>query len=93
MKNQIDFFRFLGVRPVTLNARYLSPQERDRCFWGNLPYMHNLLSIMKKSGESALLNDHLHSNLRRIATVKKLRTVTTNHNSLMQGIESFFFNS
>lgn len=76
--------RFLGCEPRLIDAGIMSGQSRPRLFWGNLPTLSDML--FQDYGVS--LQDHLDRD--RVATVEKLRTVTTRTNSLKQGPDMKF---
>nr|CAB3239292.1 DNA (cytosine-5)-methyltransferase 3A-like [Phallusia mammillata] len=69
---------FLQKSPVVLDAKYVSPAHRPRCFWGNLPGMNR---PMVASGHHRLnLQECLEPG--RCAQTQKLRTITANLNSV-----------
>ncbi|XP_049275428.1 DNA (cytosine-5)-methyltransferase 3C [Rhipicephalus sanguineus] len=74
--------RFLQCEPALLDACSFSPQARARLFWGNIPAMH--VSLNPELVQSTSLQSILHPMLSRKAVVTKVRTVTTNPNSLRQ---------
>ena len=71
----------MDTGPVLIDASWFSAQHRARLFWGNVPGL----------GKTAIpevdikLQDCLLPNMNRRAMVEKIRTVTTNANSLRQG--------
>ncbi|KAJ9580898.1 hypothetical protein L9F63_023922, partial [Diploptera punctata] len=72
--------RFLECDPVIIDASQLSAQHRARLFWGNIPGLGcTMITDMNISLDQCLQN-----NLKREATVDKIRTVTTSSNSLKQ---------
>ncbi|CAG0894250.1 unnamed protein product [Darwinula stevensoni] len=75
--------RFLGGEPAMLDARSFSPMRRPRLFWGNIPGLHSGADDI--AAEQHSLQEKLLPHLKRKAIVKKIRTVTTNRNSLTQG--------
>ena len=78
-------YRHLGCQPAIIDAKHFSPQLRRRLFWGNIP---GLFTINKEQyvGDAALtLETSLMPNSGRRATQDKVRTLTTNTNSLLQG--------
>nr|XP_037270264.1 DNA (cytosine-5)-methyltransferase 3B-like [Rhipicephalus microplus] len=74
--------RFLQCEPVLLDACSFSAQARARLFWGNIPGMH--MSLNPELVQRTSLQSILHPLLRRKAAVAKVRTLTTNANSLRQ---------
>ncbi|XP_049519757.1 DNA (cytosine-5)-methyltransferase 3C-like [Dermacentor silvarum] len=72
--------RFLQCQPTLLDACYFSPQARARLFWGNIPGMYATLN--PELVQSISLGSILDPRLNRKAAVQKVRTVTTNPNSL-----------
>lgn len=78
--------RHLGCEPATIDAKYFSPQNRRRLFWGNIPGLFTVSSMQGSSdGEAWTLDKSLMPNSGRKATQRKIRTLTTNTNSLLQG--------
>ena len=78
-------YRHLGCQPAIIDAKHFSPQLRRRLFWGNIP---GLFTINKEQyvGDAALmLETSLMPNSGRRANQDKVRTLTTNTNSLLQG--------
>lgn len=74
--------RHLGQEPDVIDSADFSPQHRLRLYWHNLPINANTLPFENKQD----LQDVLTPNCNRYALVKKIRTVTTQANSLKQGI-------
>ncbi|KAM9342417.1 uncharacterized protein KZ484_015140 [Pholidichthys leucotaenia] len=75
-----DICRFLECNPVLLNAVDVSPANRPRLFWGNLPGMRR--PITPSQDDKLVLQDCLEPG--RLARVDKIRTVTTKSNSIRQ---------
>ncbi|XP_055930560.1 DNA (cytosine-5)-methyltransferase 3A-like isoform X2 [Argiope bruennichi] len=85
---------FLMNDPSLIDAKWVSPQIRPRYFWGNIPGMHmfnkycsslhNDVTPDLGYQEEKLLNHCLLKDLGRKAVVEKIRTVTTQKNSLIQ---------
>lgn len=76
--------RYLGCQPALWDAKYFSPQQRARYFWGNIPTIYSTPPVL--ADENLMqLNSVLSPNCHRKAMVKQLRTVTTCANSLRQG--------
>ncbi|XP_077531201.1 DNA (cytosine-5)-methyltransferase 3B-like [Haemaphysalis longicornis] len=73
--------RFLQCEPALLDGRFFSPQARARLFWGNIPGMYASLDPQQVQ-QSAGLDKILDPLLNRRPAVEKIRTVTTNPNSL-----------
>ncbi|XP_077531205.1 DNA (cytosine-5)-methyltransferase 3A-like [Haemaphysalis longicornis] len=73
--------RFLQCEPALLDGRFFSPQARARLFWGNIPGMYASLDPQQVQ-QSAGLDKILDPLLNRRPAVEKIRTVTTNANSL-----------
>uniref|UniRef100_A0A3Q3ETR4 DNA (cytosine-5-)-methyltransferase n=1 Tax=Labrus bergylta TaxID=56723 RepID=A0A3Q3ETR4_9LABR len=67
--------------PVLVDAVNVSPAHRSRCFWGNIPGMSR--PIIASQSDKLTLQDCLE--IGREARVTKVRTITTNRNSLKQG--------
>ncbi|XP_075125802.1 DNA (cytosine-5)-methyltransferase 3A-like [Leptodactylus fuscus] len=76
----------LETKPVKIDASVVSPAHRPRYFWGNLPCMNRPLVFT--SNENTTLQDCLEPG--RIAKFKKIRTITTQRHSLLQGKSSEF---
>ncbi|XP_046452935.1 DNA (cytosine-5)-methyltransferase 3B-like isoform X2 [Daphnia pulex] len=78
--------RHLDCQPAVIDAKNFSPQLRRRLFWGNIP---GLLTVheqqLTQDGESLSLEKSLMPNSGRRAAQEKIRTLTTNTNSLLQG--------
>ncbi|KAM4043935.1 DNA (cytosine-5)-methyltransferase 3A-like [Anomaloglossus baeobatrachus] len=71
---------------VKINAAAVSPAHRDRYFWGNLPGMDR--SLVFTADEKTTLQDCLEPG--RVAKFSKIRTITTNSSSMLQGKEHEF---
>lgn len=82
----IHHSRHLDCQPAVIDAKNFSPQLRRRLFWGNLPGLftvhHDQLTL---DGQSLTLDQSLMPNSGRSAAQTKIRTLTTNTNSLLQG--------
>lgn len=72
--------RFLQCEPTLLDACSFTPQARARLFWGNIPAM--CASPNPELVQSTNLQSILEPRLNRKAAVTRVRTVTTNANSL-----------
>ncbi|KAF8790600.1 DNA (cytosine-5)-methyltransferase 3B like protein [Argiope bruennichi] len=91
---QSAFVSLKGNDPSLIDAKWVSPQIRPRYFWGNIPGMHmfnkycsslhNDVTPDLGYQEEKLLNHCLLKDLGRKAVVEKIRTVTTQKNSLIQ---------
>ncbi|KAK9515250.1 hypothetical protein VZT92_025911 [Zoarces viviparus] len=79
--DKVNICRFLECNPVLVNAVKVSPAHRARCFWGNIPGMSR--PITASQNDKLNLQDCLE--IGREARVSKVRTITTNSNSLRQG--------
>ncbi|XP_068452777.1 uncharacterized protein [Clinocottus analis] len=79
--DKVNICRFLECNPVLVNAVEVSPAHRARCFWGNIPGMSRPITASKT--DKVNLQDCLE--IGREARVSKVRTITTNPNSLKQG--------
>ncbi|XP_041859223.1 DNA (cytosine-5)-methyltransferase 3B-like isoform X2 [Melanotaenia boesemani] len=79
--DRVNICRFLECNPVLVDAVKVSPAHRARYFWGNIPGMSRPIIASKK--DKLNLQDCLE--IGREARVTKVRTVTTNSNSLKQG--------
>ncbi|KAI3357858.1 hypothetical protein L3Q82_016251, partial [Scortum barcoo] len=79
--DKVNICRFLECNPVLVDAVKVSPAHRARCFWGNIPGMSRPIIASQKDKLS--LQDCLE--IGREARVTKVRTITTNPNSLKQG--------
>lgn len=77
--------RHLDCEPAVIDAKYFSPQLRRRLFWGNLPGLFTVDGDQKTAGDQLTLDRSLMPNSGRRATQAKIRTLTTNTNSLLQG--------
>ncbi|XP_040008597.1 uncharacterized protein LOC120803781 isoform X2 [Xiphias gladius] len=79
--DKVNICRFLECNPVLVDAVKVSPAHRARYFWGNIPGMSRPIIASQKDKLS--LQDCLE--IGREARVTKVRTITTNPNSLKQG--------
>ncbi len=82
----LHIYRHLDCQPTVIDAKNFSPQLRRRLFWGNIPGLftiHNEHQI--EDGKSLTLDKSLMPNSGRRAAQAKIRTLTTNTNSLLQG--------
>ncbi|XP_014907164.1 uncharacterized protein LOC106959240 [Poecilia latipinna] len=79
--DKVNICRFLECNPVLVDAVKVSPAHRARYFWGNIPGMSR--PIIASQNDKLNLQDCLE--LGREARVAKVRTITTNPNSLKQG--------
>ncbi|XP_026222633.1 uncharacterized protein LOC113166723 isoform X2 [Anabas testudineus] len=79
--DKINICRFLECNPVLVDAVKVSPAHRARYFWGNIPGMSR--PIIASQNDKLTLQDCLE--IGREARVTKVRTITTNPNSLKQG--------
>uniref|UniRef100_A0A3Q4GWT7 DNA (cytosine-5-)-methyltransferase n=1 Tax=Neolamprologus brichardi TaxID=32507 RepID=A0A3Q4GWT7_NEOBR len=79
--NKISICRFLECNPVMVDAMHVTPARRARYFWGNIPGMRR--PIVATQSDKLDLQECLE--LGRKATMCKVRTITTNANSLKQG--------
>ncbi|XP_070766006.1 uncharacterized protein [Enoplosus armatus] len=79
--DKVNICRFLECNPVLVDAVKVSPAHRARYFWGNIPGMSRPIIASQKDKLS--LQDCLE--IGREARVTKVRTITTNANSLKQG--------
>ncbi|KAM9751308.1 DNA (cytosine-5)-methyltransferase 3C-like [Menidia menidia] len=79
--DKINICRFLECNPVLVDAIAVSPAHRARYFWGNIPGMSR--PIIPSQKDKLRLQDCLE--IGREATVTKVRTITSNLNSLKQG--------
>ncbi|CAL1294732.1 unnamed protein product [Larinioides sclopetarius] len=85
---------FLAKEPALIDAKFVSPQIRPRYFWGNIPGLQMLNKYCSSSHndmisglgyqQEKLLDHCLLKNLGRKAVIEKIRTVTTQRNSLIQ---------
>jgi hypothetical protein len=71
----------MGIDPVLIDASWFSAQHRARLFWGNVPGLGKTMI----PEVNIKLQDCLLPGMNRRAVVEKIRTVTTNTNSLRQG--------
>ncbi|XP_032376067.1 uncharacterized protein LOC116692137 isoform X1 [Etheostoma spectabile] len=79
--DRVNICRFLECNPVLVDAVKVSPAHRRRYFWGNIPGMSR--PIIASQNDKLDLQDCLE--IGREARVNKVRTITTNPNSLKQG--------
>ncbi|XP_038550948.1 DNA (cytosine-5)-methyltransferase 3C-like, partial [Micropterus salmoides] len=79
--DKVNICRFLECNPVLVDAVKVSPAHRARYFWGNIPGMSR--PIIASQNDKLSLQDCLE--IGREARVTKVRTITTNPNSLKQG--------
>ncbi|KAM7411154.1 hypothetical protein PAMA_021233 [Pampus argenteus] len=79
--DKVNICRFLECNPVLVDAVKVSPAHRSRCFWGNIPGMSR--PITASQNDKLSLQECLE--IGREARVTKVRTITTNPNSLKQG--------
>ncbi|XP_029291487.1 uncharacterized protein LOC115010818 isoform X2 [Cottoperca gobio] len=79
--DKVNICRFLECNPVLVDAVKVSPAHRARYFWGNIPGMSR--PIIASQNDKLNLQDCLE--ISREARVTKVRTITTNANSLKQG--------
>nr|XP_020464858.1 uncharacterized protein LOC109965298 [Monopterus albus] len=79
--DRVNISRFLECNPVLVDAVKVSPAHRARYFWGNIPGMSR--PIIASQNDKLSLQDCLE--IGRTARVTKVRTITTNPNSLKQG--------
>ncbi|XP_041655746.1 uncharacterized protein LOC121517786 isoform X2 [Cheilinus undulatus] len=79
--DKVNICRFLECNPVLVDAVNVSPAHRARCFWGNIPGMSR--PIIASQNDKLTLQECLENG--REARVDKVRTITTNRNSLKQG--------
>jgi hypothetical protein len=79
----------MDTDPVRIDASRYSSQHRARLFWGNIPGLGKTVIPVV----DIKLQDCLHPNMNRRAMVEKIRTVTTNANSLRQGKSHYTCNS
>ncbi|XP_075993278.1 DNA (cytosine-5)-methyltransferase 3B-like [Genypterus blacodes] len=79
--DKVNICRFLETNPVLVDAVKVSPAHRARYFWGNIPGMSRPITASQSDKQS--LQDCLE--IGRKAQVTKVRTITTNSNSLKQG--------
>ncbi|XP_072304737.1 uncharacterized protein [Eucyclogobius newberryi] len=79
--DRLNICRFLECNPVLVDAVKVSPANRARYFWGNIPGMSR--PITASQTDKLNLQDCLE--IGRVAAMAKVRTITTNANSLKQG--------
>ncbi|XP_072223315.1 uncharacterized protein [Leuresthes tenuis] len=79
--DKVNICRFLECNPVLVDAVKVSPAHRARYFWGNIPGMSR--PIIASQNDKLSLQECLE--IGRLARVTKVRTITTNPNSLKQG--------
>ncbi|XP_061637905.1 DNA (cytosine-5)-methyltransferase 3C-like isoform X2 [Phyllopteryx taeniolatus] len=79
--DKVNICRFLECNPVLVDAVRVSPAHRARYFWGNIPGMSRPITAWQS--DKLNLQDCLE--VGREARVTKVRTITTNPNSLKQG--------
>ncbi|XP_068997839.1 uncharacterized protein [Embiotoca jacksoni] len=79
--DKVNICRFLECNPVMVDAIKVSPAHRARYFWGNIPGMSR--PIIASQTDKLNLQDCLE--IGREARMTKVRTITTNPNSLKQG--------
>lgn len=76
----------MDCQPAVIDAKNFSPQLRRRLFWGNIPGLFTVhAEQMTMDGELLTLDKSLMPNSGRSAAQAKIRTLTTNTNSLLQG--------
>ena len=79
----------MDTGPVRIDASWFPAQHRARLFWGNVPGLGK--TVIPEV--DIKLQDSLHPNMNRRAMVEKIRTVTTNANSLRQSKSDYTCNS
>jgi hypothetical protein len=79
----------MDADPVLIDASWFSAQHRARLFWGNVPGLGK--TVIPEV--DIKLQDCLLPRMNRRAVVEKIRTVTTNANSLRQGKSDYTCNS
>uniref|UniRef100_A0A8C5G4Q9 DNA (cytosine-5-)-methyltransferase n=1 Tax=Gouania willdenowi TaxID=441366 RepID=A0A8C5G4Q9_GOUWI len=79
--DKFDICRFLECNPILIDAVKVSPANRARYFWGNLPGMNRPLAT--SLDDKLILQDCLETG--RVAKFDKVRTITTKSNSIRQG--------
>uniref|UniRef100_A0A8C2KVF8 DNA (cytosine-5-)-methyltransferase n=1 Tax=Cyprinus carpio TaxID=7962 RepID=A0A8C2KVF8_CYPCA len=82
-----DICRFLECNPVLVDAVKVSPANRARYFWGNIPGMNR--PIIASQNDKLTLQECLEPG--RTAKYEKVRTITTRPNSLKQGTNDAHF--
>uniref|UniRef100_A0A672QUY7 DNA (cytosine-5-)-methyltransferase n=1 Tax=Sinocyclocheilus grahami TaxID=75366 RepID=A0A672QUY7_SINGR len=89
MQTQVkaDICRFLECNPVLVDAVKVSPANRARYFWGNIPGMNR--PIRASQNDKLALQECLEPG--RTAKYEKVRTITTRSNSLKQGTNDAHF--
>ncbi|XP_066589285.1 DNA (cytosine-5)-methyltransferase 3A-like [Prorops nasuta] len=80
-KYRLEINKYLGREPDLIDSADFSPQHRLRLYWHNLPIEPYSISLQSQQD----VQDILTPNCNRYALVKKIRTVTTQKNSLKQG--------
>ncbi|XP_077435437.1 DNA (cytosine-5)-methyltransferase 3C-like isoform X2 [Vanacampus margaritifer] len=80
-RDKTDICRFLECNPIIIDAVSVSPANRARYFWGNLPGMNRPLTA--SVDQKVNLQDCLE--VGRVAKLDKVRTITTKTNSMIQG--------
>uniref|UniRef100_A0A8C1U088 DNA (cytosine-5-)-methyltransferase n=1 Tax=Cyprinus carpio TaxID=7962 RepID=A0A8C1U088_CYPCA len=85
MENKVkaDICRFLECNPVLIDAVKVSPANRARYFWGNIPGMNRPIVASQKDKLS--LQECLDPG--RTAKYEKIRTITTRPNILKPGTD------
>uniref|UniRef100_A0A8C1KEZ5 DNA (cytosine-5-)-methyltransferase n=1 Tax=Cyprinus carpio TaxID=7962 RepID=A0A8C1KEZ5_CYPCA len=81
-----DICRFLECNPVLVDAVKVSPANRARYFWGNIPGMNRCVT---SQNDKLTLQECLEPG--RTAKYEKVRTITTRPNSLKQGTNDAHF--
>ncbi|KAK7883860.1 hypothetical protein WMY93_026983 [Mugilogobius chulae] len=79
--DRLNICRFLECNPVLVDAVKVSPANRARYFWGNIPGMSRPIT----ASQTDKLNLQECLEIGRVAKMVKVRTITTNSNSLKQG--------
>lgn len=74
--------RFFQCEPALWDAKYFSAMKRARYFWGNIPEMYCPVQYVNKELHSKMLQESLFPT--RKAAIQKIRTITTQPNSLLQ---------
>uniref|UniRef100_A0A8C0YS32 DNA (cytosine-5-)-methyltransferase n=1 Tax=Cyprinus carpio carpio TaxID=630221 RepID=A0A8C0YS32_CYPCA len=84
MENKVkaDICRFLECNPVLIDAVKVSPANRARYFWGNIPGMNRCVTSQK---DKLSLQECLDPG--RTAKYEKIRTITTRPNILKPGTD------
>ncbi|KAK7070846.1 DNA (cytosine-5)-methyltransferase 3A, partial [Halocaridina rubra] len=72
---------FLDRQPHLIDSKFFSPQNRTRCYWGNIPGMYQPIpqDLLAKSYP---LSDCIANIGERTALAEKVNCITTNSNSL-----------